>query len=204
MPTDSAPLRNLIVISAPSGGGKSTVVCALRRKYPSLLFSVSATTRPRRPGEVDGREYFFLTKEEFRRRVEAGDLVEWEEIYGDYYGTLKSEVDRAVAGGRVMLFDVDVKGGLSIKRMYGESAVLIFLEPPSLEVLQQRLRGRRTESEEALAQRMARVQLEIEQGKKFDYQIVNDELARTIAQVDAIVRTHAALPAAHNDSAEGG
>jgi guanylate kinase len=88
--------------------------------------------------------------------------------------------------------------------MYGESAVLIFLEPPSLEVLQQRLRGRRTESEEALAQRMARVQLEIEQGKKFDYQIVNDELARTIAQVDAIVRTHAALPAAHNDSAEGG
>lgn len=153
---------------------------------------------------MDGREYFFLTKEEFRRRVEAGDLVEWEEIYGDYYGTLKSEVDRAVAGGRVMLFDVDVKGGLSIKRMYGESAVLIFLEPPSLEVLQQRLRGRRTESEEALAQRMARVQLEIEQGKKFDYQIVNDELARTIAQVDAIVRTHAALPAAHNDSAEGG
>ena len=153
---------------------------------------------------MDGREYFFLTKEEFRRRVEAGDLVEWEEIYGDYYGTLKSEVDRAVAEGRVMLFDVDVKGGLSIKRMYGESAVLIFLDPPSLEVLHQRLRDRRTESEEALTQRMARVQLEIEQGKKFEYQIVNDELARTIAQVDAIVRTHAALPAAHKDSAEGG
>lgn len=166
------------------------MVRALRRKHPALLFSVSATTRPMRPGEVDGREYFFLTREEFQARISSGDLVEWEEIYGDYYGTLKSEVDRALAAGHCMLFDVDVKGGLSIKRMYGASAVLIFLQPPSEEVLLQRLRGRRTEDDDALARRMARVRMEIDLGAQFDHRVVNDALDRTIAEVDAIVRSH--------------
>jgi len=182
-----SPQGKLLVISAPSGGGKSTVVRALLRRYPDLLFSVSATTRPRRPSETDGREYFFLSREDFRRKIDRGDLVEWEEIYGDLYGTLRSEVERALAGGRVMLFDVDVKGGLSIKRLYGEKALLIFLRPPSADVLAARLRGRKTEDPEALERRLARVPMELEQGQQFDVQVVNDDLKRAIAEVEAIV-----------------
>src|SRR5512147_2434897 len=138
------PAGNLIVISAPSGSGKTTIAREVMHQIPGIEFSVSATTRPKRVTEEDGRDYFFLTREEFRRRVDAGEFAEWEEIYGDFYGTLRSEIDRALAQGERMLFDVDVKGGLSIKRLYPE-ALLIFIEPPSVEILHERLRNRKTE-----------------------------------------------------------
>jgi guanylate kinase len=176
----------LVVISAPSGAGKSTVARAILEAHPTLGFSVSATTRQVRNGEQEGRDYFFLTKEEFRRRIEAGDFVEWEEIYGNYYGTLRQEVDRALEEGRHILFDIDVKGGLSIRSRYPES-LLIFIRPPSLQVLHERLRNRKTEDDAAVSLRMERVPLEMQLGVGFDYQVVNDELPRAIAEVNAVV-----------------
>ncbi|HAL56671.1 MAG TPA: guanylate kinase [Bacteroidetes bacterium] len=183
----------LIVVSAPSGGGKTSIVKAVMERYPSLLFSVSATTRAMRAGEVNGREYFFLTMKEFESRIRANDLVEWEEIYGDYYGTLKSEVDRALAAGRTMLFDIDVKGGLSIKRGYPDDTVLIFIKPPSFEVLKERLSNRKTEDDATLRRRLARVQMEVEKGSLFEHQVVNDELQRAIAEVENIIANHASV-----------
>jgi len=178
----------LIVIAAPSGCGKTTIAKAILKKNPNMLFSVSATTRPRREGEVHGKDYFFLTKEEFEERIRIGDLVEWEEIYGNYYGTLKSETSRALQQGRVMLFDVDVKGALSIRRHFPNESVLIFIKPPSFEVLKKRLENRNTENPETLKRRLERVPMEMEQGQQFDVQVVNDELQRAINEVDEIVR----------------
>jgi len=140
----------LIVISAPSGCGKTTIAKAILAKYPAMLFSVSATTRAIRAGEMHGKDYFFLTKQEFEERISSGDLVEWEEIYGNYYGTLKSEINRALQRGEVMLFDVDVKGALSIRKHFPEDSVLIFIEPPSFGVLKNRLESRNTENPEHL------------------------------------------------------
>jgi guanylate kinase len=179
----------LVVISAPSGAGKSTIARAILETHPSLRFSVSATTRPVREGEQEGREYFFLSKEEFRRRIEADEFVEWEEIYGNYYGTLRREVDRALEEGRHILFDIDVKGGLSIRKRYPES-LLIFIRPPSLRVLNERLRNRKTDDEASVARRMARVPLEMELGASFENQIVNDDLPRAIAEVNAVVNRY--------------
>lgn len=179
----------LIVISAPSGAGKTTIAREVLKRIPSLEFSVSATTRPRRLGEEDGRDYFFLTREEFDRRARGGEFVEWEEIYGNLYGTLKSELDRALHNGRHLLFDVDVKGGLSIKRQYPE-ALLIFIEPPGMEVLRQRLRDRHTEDAATLARRMERVAMEMEAGKAFDRHCINDELARAVEEVQALVQEY--------------
>jgi guanylate kinase len=184
----------LIVLSAPSGCGKTTIAKAILQRFPTMAFSVSATTRPRRQGEVDGKDYFFLTKEEFEEKIRRGELVEWErypnETHGQYYGTLKSEVDRALTTGRLMLFDVDVKGALSIKRLYGNDAVLIFIEPPSMEILSQRLLGRRTEDEVTVQQRLNRVPMEMELGRMFEYHVVNDKLEDAIAAVAAIIDKH--------------
>jgi guanylate kinase len=176
----------LVVISAPSGAGKTTIARAILEAHPTLGFSVSATTRPLRDGEAEGRDYFFLTKEEFRRRIEGGEFVEWEEIYGNYYGTLRQEVDGALEAGRHILFDIDVKGGLSIRNRYPES-LLIFIRPPSLQVLRERLRDRRTENDAAVSLRMERVPFELQLGVAFDYQVVNDDLPRAIAEVNAVV-----------------
>lgn len=179
----------LIVISAPSGSGKTTIAKEIMKRNPSLGFSVSATTRTKRVGEVEGKDYFFLTKEEFRRRVDAGEFVEWEELYGDYYGTLKSEVDRALGAGRHLLFDVDVKGGLSIKKHYPD-ALMIFIRPPSFEVLKDRLLKRQTEDDVTLKRRLDRVPMELEMGNRFDRQVMNDELDRAIREVQNLVEQH--------------
>ena len=179
----------LVVISAPSGAGKTSIAREILRLNPSLSFSVSATTRSMRSGEADGKDYFFLTKDEFLKRVGAGEFVEWETIYGNYYGTLKAEVDRALKNGQHLLFDVDVKGGLSIKRRYPE-ALTVFIRPPSLDILQQRLRDRNTEDTTTLARRLERVPMELEMGNAFEHQIVNDELPRAIAEVQRIVQQH--------------
>jgi guanylate kinase len=177
----------LIVVSAPSGAGKTTIVRAILDKYPSMLFSVSAATRPKRETEIDGKDYFFLPRAEFERRIQAGELVEWEEIYGNLYGTLRSEVDKALSSGKTMLFDIDVKGGLSIKRNYPNDAVLIFIKPPSIEILEARLRGRKTEDATTFKKRMDRVAMELGMASQFDFEVVNDDLPKAIAEVDNIV-----------------
>ena len=185
---ETMPRGVLIVIAAPSGCGKTTIARAVLQRHPAMLFSVSATTRPIRSGEVHGKDYFFLSRQEFESRIVAGDLVEHEEIYGNLYGTLKSEVDRALAKGCVMLFDVDVKGALSIRRMYPDDTLLIFIQPPSLEELERRLTDRKTEDAATVARRMARVPLELKLGKEFDVRVVNDVLDRAIEEVDAVIR----------------
>jgi guanylate kinase len=183
----SAPdAGRLIVISAPSGAGKTTIAREILLRNPSLAFSVSATTRPRRATEIDGKDYVFLEKDEFRRRVDAGEFVEWEEIYGEYYGTLRSAIDAALKEGKHLLFDVDVKGGLSIKRAYPQ-ALLIFIAPPSVEELKQRLITRHTENADTLARRLARVPMEMSLGERFDHTVVNDDLATAIQEVQTLV-----------------
>lgn len=177
------------MISAPSGAGKSTIARAVLKAFPQILFSVSATTRPARSNEVNGREYYFLSKEEFEKKIQGGDLVEWEEIYGNYYGTLKAEIERTIAAGRVMLFDIDVKGALSIKRQFPDQAVLIFIQPPSVEVLRERLERRRTESADVLARRMERVPMELAQAEHFTHTVVNDELRRATLEVFEIIQS---------------
>jgi len=180
----------LIVIAAPSGCGKTTIAKAILAKYPAMFFSVSATTRQIRNGEVNGKDYFFLTKAEFEERIRVGDLVEWEEIYGNYYGTLKSEIRRALQQGCLMLFDVDVKGALTIRRHFPNDSILIFIEPPSFEVLKKRLERRNTENPETMKLRLERVPMEMEKGQYFDFQVVNDDLQKAVDEVDKIVRTN--------------
>jgi guanylate kinase len=179
----------LIMIAAPSGCGKTTIAKAILAKHPDMLFSVSATTRPIRSSEVEGKDHFFLTKEKFEAHLRHGDLAEWEEIYGNYYGTLKSEINRALQQDRIMLFDIDVKGALSIRKHFPNESILIFIKPPSFEVLKNRLESRNTENPETLKRRLERVPLEMEQGQQFDFQVVNDDLQKTINEVDKIIQT---------------
>ena len=183
------PSGKLIVISAPSGSGKTTIAKEIMNRFPGLGFSVSGTTRAKRVGEVEGRDYFFLTREEFTKKVDAGEFVEWEELYGDWYGTLKSEVDRALRAGHHLLFDVDVNGGLSIKKQYPD-ALLIFIRPPSVNELKARLLKRQTEDDVTLQRRLDRVTMELELGNKFDYQVVNDELDRAVREVQSVIEQH--------------
>ena len=178
----------LIVISAPSGGGKSTIAHGILARHRDIEFSVSATTRKKRENEVDGKDYFFLARKDFEERIARGELVEYEEIYGDYYGSLKSVVDRALAERRPLLFDVDVNGALSIKKKYPKDAVLIFIQPPSIEALRERLLKRNTEDKKTVIKRLERVPMELGKGKGFDYKVVNDDLPKAISEVDEIVK----------------
>jgi len=177
----------LIVVSAPSGSGKTTIAKKIIEKFPFVKFSVSATTRPKRDGEVDGKDYFFVTREEFEKKIQNGELLEWEEIYGNYYGTLKSVVEDALKNGDVLLFDVDVNGAISIKRKFPDDSVLIFIKPPNMETLKERLRRRRTESEEQLKKRLERVPMELEKAIYFDYIFVNDKLEDTVKSVERAI-----------------
>ena len=181
----------LFVLSAPSGSGKTTIARSILAEFDDLAFSVSATTRPRRPKEEHGRDYFFLTRQEFEARIAEGDLVEWEEIYGNLYGTLKSEVDRVLDAGGHLLFDIDVKGALSLKRLYGERAVLIFIRPPSLDILRERLERRGTDDVAVIDRRMQRAAWELDQAVEFDFTVVNDDLRRSIPEVASLIRRHA-------------
>lgn len=178
----------LIVISGPSGCGKTTIAREILKRHPELMFSVSATTRTKRESEVDGRDYFFINAQEFKEKIHRDELVEWEQIYSDYYGSLKSEVDKAFATGKYMLFDVDVKGALSIKRKYSSETFLIFITPPSLGSLSDRLRNRKTETPETLARRIERVTMELEQAKDFDHCIVNDDLEKAVLSVENLLQ----------------
>jgi len=177
----------VLVVSGPSGAGKSTFVGMLLERFPDLKFSVSATTRPRRPGEVDARDYHFLSEAEFQRRAEAGEFLEHAGVHGDRYGTLRSEVFLALEAGRVALLDLDVQGGVRVKEQLPE-AVLVFILPPSMAVLEARLRGRKTESEERIRRRLQRAPDEIRCLSAYDYVVVNDDVATTEAELESIVR----------------
>ncbi len=175
-----------IVFSAPSGGGKTTIVKKLHEKYPETVISVSATTRPKRVNERDGVDYYFLDKETFEQYIKQGKFLEYELVHGNYYGTLKEVVDRHIEEGKVVLFDIDVNGALSIKKHY-PTAILIFLKPPSKQALIERLKKRKTETEESIQKRLNRLPYEYEQAKKFDYIVVNDDLDETIRTIEKYI-----------------
>ncbi len=195
IPEGPMPRPRLFVISAPSGSGKTTIAREILKRHPEILFSISATTRTKRAHEIDGKDYFFISKEEFGAKIKNDELVEWEEIYGDYYGSLKREVTNALAGNRSLLFDVDVKGALTIKKKYPADAVLIFIQPPNIEVLTQRLMGRKTEDKTTIQRRLERVPMELNMEKEFDYCVVNDKLQQAVDSVDSIISKESNVPA---------
>ncbi|MGC8864546.1 MAG: guanylate kinase [Bacteroidales bacterium] len=173
----------VIIFSAPSGAGKTTLVKEVMRQIPGLGFSVSATSRKPRPGEVDGKDYYFITAEEFKSKVERGEFVEWQEVYpGTFYGTLHSEVRRLWDEGKHVIFDVDVVGGTNLKHIFGPKALAIFIQPPSLEVLRQRLIQRGTDTAEAIEKRLAKASYELGFAKEFDRVIINDRLDIAISE----------------------
>ena len=179
----------LLVFTAPSGSGKTTVVKHILSLFPETSFSVSATTRAQRPHEVHGKDYYFLTPEVFQRWINNGAFAEWEEVYpGQFYGTLKSEIKRLHEEGKHVIFDVDVKGAVSIKEKYPEDCLTIFIKVPSMEELERRLRSRGTDSEESLRKRLDKAQLELAYEPRFDTVLINDQLPDTLRQAEAIVR----------------
>ena len=178
----------LVVITAPSGAGKTTIARHLLEHYPMLEFSVSATTRPRRPEEVHGRDYYFITPELFRERINNESFVEWEEVYqGTFYGTMKSEIESIWKSGKDVLFDVDVKGAINLKKQYGDNALTIFIKPPTLQVLTDRLHSRATESPDKVEERISKAQYEIQFESYFDEVIVNDSLHDALIKAEAAV-----------------
>ena len=178
----------LLIFSAPSGSGKSTIINYLMQMGLNLHFSVSATSRPPRGTEQHGVEYFFLTPEEFKAHIINGDFLEYEEVYENrFYGTLKSEVDNQLARGENVVCDVDVLGGQNIKKAYGKRALSIFIQPPGIEALRQRLEKRGTDSPEVIENRIARAEFELSQASHFDIVIVNDDLATAQAEALKIV-----------------
>lgn len=179
-----------IIFSAPSGSGKTTIAQHLLRKFPeSLGFSISACTREKRGGrEENGKDYYFLTIEEFTRNIENQAFIEWEEVYpGGYYGTLKSEIQRLWDNDKAIVFDVDVKGGINLKKYFGDKALSIFVKVPSLEILEERLRSRNTEAEESIKKRIFKAQFELSFQDKFDIVVVNEDLAKALVEVEHII-----------------
>ena len=180
----------IIIFSAPSGSGKSTIISRLMsRRELNMAFSISCTSRPPRGTERDGVEYFFVTPDEFRRRIEAGEFLEYEEVYKDrYYGTLKSQVESQLDRGENVVLDVDVKGGCSIKSLYGDRALSLFIQPPSVGELRRRLEGRGTDAPEVINDRLARASFELTFAPRFDKVIVNDDLTRAVAEAFEAIR----------------
>ncbi len=188
MQINTTMAKKVMVFSAPSGAGKTTIVRHLLENFDNLEFSVSATSRAPRGQEKNGRDYYFLTEEEFRKRIENDEFVEYEEVYpGSFYGTLKSEVERIWAKGNVIMFDVDVKGGVNIKKIFGEKSFTVFIQPPSLEIMEQRLRARGTDSDQAIKTRIAKAAEEMTYAAKFDTVLVNDVLEESFAKAERLV-----------------
>ena len=179
----------LIIFSAPSGSGKTTIVKRLLSTFPQFEFSISATSRQPRGEERDGVDYFFLTQEEFKQKVAEQAFVEWEEVYnGTCYGTLRSEMERIWAKGNVIIFDVDVLGGINLKRIFGQRACSIFIKAPSVEALRERLIGRGTDSMETIEKRVAKAEFELSKACEFDFTVVNDSLDEAVARTENIIK----------------
>ena len=181
-------MGKVVIFSAPSGSGKTTVVNHLLQRFDCFAFSVSATSRAPRGAERDGEAYYFISADEFRRRAAAGDFVEYEEVYqGVFYGTLKSEVERIWAMDKVILFDVDVKGGVNLKRFFGDDALSVFVKAPSIRELRRRLELRATDAPEFIDERVRKARIEMMYQSKFDYVLVNDDLPTCLAEAERVV-----------------
>ncbi len=177
----------VIAVSGPSGAGKSTIVKKILKHYPKIVFSVSATTRPKRENETDGVEYFFISDDEFKNKTDNGEFVEWEKFYDYYYGTIKSFIDDNINSRKPVLLEIDVKGALSIKRIYPESH-LIYIMPPSYEELVRRLRNRQTETEEDFQKRIERAKMELSHKDQFDYIISNEYLEKAVEETSVLIK----------------
>lgn len=187
-------MNKLLIFAAPSGSGKTTIVRHLLDRYPQLAFSVSAATRPQRAHEQDGVDYYFISKEAFQQHIQSGDFAEWEEVYADnFYGTLRSEIERIWADGKVVIFDIDVQGAMRLKRKYGGQALTVFVKPPSREILLERLRSRGTEDPAALERRIAKAEHELAFENKFDIVLVNDVLEDALRRAESIAETFLSL-----------
>lgn len=181
----------IVIFSAPSGSGKSTLINYLMSKMDVFEFSISATSRAPRGTEQNGVEYYFLTPEEFRQKIANDEFLEYEEVYTDkFYGTLKSEVERIIKAGKVAIFDVDVKGGMNIKKFYGKRALSVFIQPPSIEALRARLVGRATDAPEVIEKRIERAAFELSFADKFDKVVVNDDLEQAKADIEKVIREY--------------
>ena len=181
-------MGKLVIFSAPSGSGKTTIVKQLLKRFPQFEFSISATSRQPRGQEQNGVDYHFMSNEEFKERVARGEFVEWEEVYaGTCYGTLKSEMERIWAKGNVIIFDVDVMGGINLKKLFGEDACSMFIMPPSVEELERRLRGRGTDTEEVIQKRISKAEFELSKAPEFDHIVVNDVLDVAVEEATAII-----------------
>ena len=179
----------LVIFSAPSGSGKSTIIQSLLNRDLNLSFSISATSRAPRGTEKNGVEYYFISPEDFRQRIANGEFLEYEEVYaGKFYGTLKSEVERILDSGRNVIFDVDVVGGLNIKKYYGDQALALFIQPPSIEELEKRLKHRATDAPEVIASRVAKAEYELSFAPRFDHIIVNDILEKAQEEAYQTIR----------------
>jgi guanylate kinase len=187
--------KKVIIFSAPSGSGKSTVVNHLLTKFDNLEFSISATSRAPRGKEKNGREYYFLSEEEFRRRISAGEFVEYEEVYaGSFYGTLKSEMERIWSNGNIILFDVDVKGGINLKKLLGDQALSVFIKAPSIRELRKRLQLRGTDTPEAIEERVLKARKEVRYASRFDVVLINDDLTTCLREAEECVAEFIARP----------
>lgn len=188
MNSDKNRKGKIIILVAPSGSGKTTMADRLLRDFEEIRFSVSATTRSPRKGEIHGTDYYFLTEEAFQKKIDSGEFLEWEEFYnGSRYGTLKSDVDRKRNNGFTVLLDIEVLGAINIKKIYGDAALAIFLKTPSLDVLRQRLEARGTETEESLIARLERAEKELKYEDRFDVTIVNDDLETAYSELKNVV-----------------
>lgn len=176
----------LFIVSAPSGTGKTTIVKRILREYPDIVFSVSATTRKKRENEIDGKDYFFLTEDEFKYKIAGNEFAEWEKFYDYYYGTFRKYIDENLGAGKSVLLEIDVKGALKLKESYPE-AVLIFISPPSFDELVNRLKNRQTEDETDLQKRIERAELELRLKDKFDYFIDNYEIEKAVADIKNLI-----------------
>jgi len=190
MKKDNAFVGKIIIFTAPSGSGKTTIVRHLLKKYDFLGFSVSATNRKKRPKEKDGKDYYFLTPEKFQKKIDEGAFVEWEEVYeGKYYGTLKSEIQRVWSKGKHVVFDIEVKGATNIKKIYPDNSMAVFVRPPSLSELQRRLTNRKTETKSSLKKRLKRAEEEMTYENNFDTVIINDLLEVALEEAEQIIES---------------
>ena len=181
----------LVILSGPSGAGKSTLARhLLKNEQYNLVFSVSACSRKKRPGEIEGKDYYFISVDSFKSRIEDNEFLEWEEVYKDnYYGTLQSEIESIWKEGKAVIFDIDVVGGLRIKKKYPENTLAIFVQPPSLEVMEQRLRNRKTETEEKILERLNKAEKELKFAADFDVILINDDLETAKKEAKRLVET---------------